>query len=467
MDQINFLNKRSEQKYAIAYYRHSAEDKQENSVLIQREHTHEFAKKHGIEIIHEESDEGKTGLLADRPGFNKLFDDWILNEIAPQFEYVLVYDVSRWGRFQDQDEAAYYEFRCKRKGKKVIYVSRGFPDKEQELMSHLQTSIERYMAAEYSRQLSNKVFYGCAEVSKQGYSAGGTACYGMGRLLLDTDKNPIRALKFGEHKQIANERVTFVPLENESTQAVRDIFKMFVDEKRTLEQIASSLNRKGIRSSCGGQWNTSKIVHILTNETYIGNRIYNKTWNRLRQGKRKNPRSDWIVCSRAFQAVVDEKTFKKAQERVKALSVYEKSGTFCSVRKVKSFVQTQVRHLLKESGLNSDIIESFLGQLPMIISVSLREHSEKLLCFVLPNKLRMYDSVLALGISNNDPNNIEFIFKIPCDDFNIGGLILLSPKSKEYRAYLIDNKNIQNCILGLVNDFCAKYDCMDKMNEGV
>src|SRR3989338_5043490 len=152
-------------KRAIAYYRHSAEDKQENSVLIQREHAQKFAAQYQIEIIHEEADEGKSGLLSNRPGFEKLFSEWILKSDAPQFDYVLVYDVSRWGRFQDQDEAAYYEFRCKQQGKQVVYVTRGFPKEDQKLITHLQASIERYMAAEYSRQLSDNVFRGCLKVS--------------------------------------------------------------------------------------------------------------------------------------------------------------------------------------------------------------------------------------------------------------------------------------------------------------
>lgn len=88
---------------AVAYFRHSAEDKQENSVAIQRDHATQFAAQYDIEIIHEEADEGETGLLAARPGFKRLFENWILNELARPFKYILVYDVSRWGRFQDQD----------------------------------------------------------------------------------------------------------------------------------------------------------------------------------------------------------------------------------------------------------------------------------------------------------------------------------------------------------------------------
>jgi DNA invertase Pin-like site-specific DNA recombinase len=217
-------------KKAVAYYRHSAEDKQENSVAIQRQHTQKFAAEHNIEIIHEEADEGKSGLLANRPAFEQLFTEWIENK-EKSFDYVFVYDVSRWGRFQDQDQAAHLTYLCKKHGKEVVYISRGFINATNQLSASLEISLQRYMAAEYSRQLSDKVFYGCVKVSEQGYSAGGTAVYGMARLLLDVNKQPIRILKTGEHKQIANERVTFIPKEDETTETVREIFNLFVKEK--------------------------------------------------------------------------------------------------------------------------------------------------------------------------------------------------------------------------------------------
>ena len=42
------------------------------------------------------------------------------------FDHVLVYDVSRWGRFQDVDESAHYEFICKEAGVKVVYCAEQF-----------------------------------------------------------------------------------------------------------------------------------------------------------------------------------------------------------------------------------------------------------------------------------------------------------------------------------------------------
>ncbi len=266
-----------QKRRAIAYYRHSAEDKQENSVQIQRDHTHKFIAENDVKLIHEEADEGKTGLLATRPAFERLLNDWIKNPAAPEFEYVLVYDVSRWGRFQDQNEGAYYEFLCKQYGRKVVYVTHVFPKEDQQLISHLQTSIERDMAADYSRQLSEKVFYGSVKVSEQGFSAGGTACYGMARQLLDEQHKPIGILEKGQHKLVSNQRVTFVPRNDETTKAVKEAFELLVHNWGTPESIATALNAKGIPSANGGLWNRGKVLNILTNETYTGARIYNKT----------------------------------------------------------------------------------------------------------------------------------------------------------------------------------------------
>jgi DNA invertase Pin-like site-specific DNA recombinase len=43
-----------------------------------------------------------------------------------KFRRIIVLDVSRWGRFQDADEAAHYEFVCKRAGINVIYCAEEF-----------------------------------------------------------------------------------------------------------------------------------------------------------------------------------------------------------------------------------------------------------------------------------------------------------------------------------------------------
>ena len=81
---------------AIAYYRHSAQDRQENSIPIQQDQVREWASKNGVEIIHEFSDAGKSGLNSeDRPAFTEMMEEWVTKRT--DFAYILCLDVSRWG----------------------------------------------------------------------------------------------------------------------------------------------------------------------------------------------------------------------------------------------------------------------------------------------------------------------------------------------------------------------------------
>ena len=43
----------------IAYYRHSAQDRQENSIRIQQDQVREWEREHGVEIIQEFADHGR------------------------------------------------------------------------------------------------------------------------------------------------------------------------------------------------------------------------------------------------------------------------------------------------------------------------------------------------------------------------------------------------------------------------
>lgn len=83
---------------AVAYYRHSAQVGQENSVEIQQENVRKFADKYGIEIVDEYADRGKSGLTTEgREQFKEMMKRV---ETDDRFQFVLCYDVSRWGRFR-------------------------------------------------------------------------------------------------------------------------------------------------------------------------------------------------------------------------------------------------------------------------------------------------------------------------------------------------------------------------------
>ncbi len=51
---------------AVAYYRHSAQDRQENSIPIQQDQVRTWARENGVEIIREFCDAGRSELNPER-----------------------------------------------------------------------------------------------------------------------------------------------------------------------------------------------------------------------------------------------------------------------------------------------------------------------------------------------------------------------------------------------------------------
>ncbi|MBK8270668.1 MAG: recombinase family protein [Planctomycetes bacterium] len=295
----------------MAYYRHSAQDRQENSVAIQQEQVQQWAQANGVEIIHEFSDRGKSGLTAEgRDGFNDMMENWV--KLRDDFQFVLCLDVSRWGRFQDIDLSATYSADCKRHGKQVIYTTLGKP-KPNDQLYQVYVQFERFRAAQYSKELSDKVFRGCVKISQQGYWAGGKPPYGFRRMLLDEARHPVQILAPGQRKSIQNQRVTLAEGDTGQVLAIRRIFQEFTETLRTTWEIAHGLNRDGIASPSGSAWDGARVRHILINERYVGTMIYNKTTQKLKTPTRHNPKSDWVKTERAFGAIIDREVFDRAQ----------------------------------------------------------------------------------------------------------------------------------------------------------
>ena len=99
---------------AAQYVRMSTEH-QQYSTENQADAIRQYAERRGFEIVRTYADEGKSGLrLEGRDALKQLIAD--VQNGAADFTAILVYDVSRWGRFQDADESAYYEYICKRAG---------------------------------------------------------------------------------------------------------------------------------------------------------------------------------------------------------------------------------------------------------------------------------------------------------------------------------------------------------------
>lgn len=299
-------------KRAVAYYRHSAQDRQENSIPIQQDQVREWAEKNDVEIIKEFMDAGKSGLNAEgRPAFTEMMEEWVKKN--RDFQYILCLDVSRWGRFQDIDLSATFSSECKQHGKSVVYTTMGLP-KENDNFQPVYLHFERFRAAQYSKELSEKVWRGCMKIAEQGYWAGGTAPYGMQRLLLDEKREPVGVLEPGQHKSIHNQRVTLTEGDPVEIGVIHRIFHEFTELLYSEHRIAEGLNTDGVPSANTPRWSAGMVVHRLRNEKYAGTMVYNKTQSKLKTPTKLNPPEEWVRTPGAFEGIVDFEQFVRAQE---------------------------------------------------------------------------------------------------------------------------------------------------------
>ena len=176
------------------------------------------------------------------------------------------------------------------------------------------------MAGEYSRELSAKVFAGQCRLIEMGFRQGGTAGFGLRRVLVDQSGEIKSELKTGEHKSLATDRVILKPGPEKEIQIVLKMYSWLIDEDLKFGDIANRLNLMNIRTDHGRQWTYNTVKQVLTNEKYIGNNVYNRQSFKLKQHHVFNPPDMWIRKEAAFEGIVPLETFMAAQELITSRS---------------------------------------------------------------------------------------------------------------------------------------------------
>ncbi|AJC03577.1 MULTISPECIES: recombinase family protein [Enterobacteriaceae] len=308
-------------KVRVAQYLRMSTDHQQYSLHNQSEYIKDYAEKNNMEIAYTYDDAGKSGVsIIGRHSLQQLLSDVEQKKI--DIQAVLFYDVSRFGRFQNSDEAAYYSFLFERNGVDLIYCSEPIPTKDFPLESSVILNIKRSSAAYHSRNLSEKVFIGQANLIKLGYHQGGMAGYGLRRLLVDENGIAKEILGFRKRKSIQTDRVILIPGPKNEIKIVNSIYDLFIDDNMPEFIIAERLNEQNIPAENGTLWTRAKIHQILTNEKYIGNNIYNKTSSKLKSRLVKNPKNEWVRCDKAYKPIISKKKYNKAQEIIQLRSVH-------------------------------------------------------------------------------------------------------------------------------------------------
>ena len=321
---------------AVAYLRMST-DLQQYSTENQMAVIKSYAAEHDMEIVAIYSDEAKSGLrLENRPGMRQMLEDAQREDSG--FDVILVYDISRWGRFQDPDEGGSLEFACKQAEVEVHYCMEQFVN-DGSPVSTIVKAVKRTMAAEYSRELSEKVFAGQCRLIELGFRQGGAAGYGLRRMRIDQSGSPQGLLEKGQYKSLQTDRVILVPGPEEEVETVRWIYRQFVEGGMLESEIAALLNERGIETDQRRRWTRATVHQVLTNEKYIGNNVYNRHSYKLKKRHRDNPPEEWVRADGAFEPIVDQRLFFTAEGMIR-----ERNRHFSNDEMLDRLKQLYARH---------------------------------------------------------------------------------------------------------------------------
>lgn len=300
---------------AWAFYRRST-DRQELSIDDQRNEAHSFAQGRGWVIVREfEPRLGYgSGLTIDRDSeFLEMVR--VAEQRSHGVKYLVVYDVSRFGRLQTE-EKIYWEQRFKKDGGiQIVYIHGDFKN-DGSLGDTLLKVVKHAEAHEYSMKLSEVTLRGAKSHSLLGHSAGGAAPFGYDRLEIDPAGNPIRVMnQSNDWKSNKMHRVVWTPSPLRAP-VVRWIFETY-EQGTGLNLIVQKLNAQKTPAPRSQYWSKTMVHYLLRNRVYLGERIYNRrSYKAYRRGERANlpnPKDTWIIKENAHEPIVDRGLFERVQ----------------------------------------------------------------------------------------------------------------------------------------------------------
>lgn len=247
---------------AVIYARYSSDSQRDASIDQQVKACEQYAIDQGYEVLRIYQDRALTGKTDKRPDFLRMIRD----SGKQDFSFVIVYALDRFSR--NKYDSAIYKQKLKENGVRVLSAMEHITD---DPTGQLMESILEGFAQYYSDELSQKIHRGLTDNAEKGIVNG--------------------SVPLG-YRRGADGHAEIVP---EEAEIVREIFRR-VRTGEQLIRIVEDLNRRGVKTKKGAQWNKSSFNRLLSNERYIGVYLYKEF--RIEGG---------------FPAIIDEETFRAVQ----------------------------------------------------------------------------------------------------------------------------------------------------------
>jgi DNA invertase Pin-like site-specific DNA recombinase len=302
----------SEPHRAALYLRMSTE-RQKYSIENQACVLYAYAVEHEIEVVKQFRDEAKSGLTFEgRPAMRQLIEEAQSGHC--EFNFILTYDVSRWGRFQDTDESAYYEHLCRQAGIRVVYCAEGFDDYEGPI-SFVLKCLKRTMAAEYSRDLSQKVTDARWRMAKAALHTGSRPRIGLRRAVVNKDDEVVGTVEDGCCRRQLGDRLMIRPGPEHEQVVVRRIFLQYAELLLSIPAIVKGLNEDPVARLKRRTWTFDMVRQMLIDERYIGNVVI-RSFHQPGQIERAKTPTKIIRHESLFQPIVPVEHFRAAAKRL-------------------------------------------------------------------------------------------------------------------------------------------------------
>ncbi len=296
------------------YYRLSVEDDgidtESNSILSQRTLVQKYITDHKEFAEYgfcEFYDDGYSGTTMDRPGMQELLAG-IENNII---QCVIVKDISRFSR--DYIElGTYMEHIFPFMRVRFIAITDHYDSNDYIGTVGIDIAFKSLLSDFYCKDVSDKVKSSLEARKKQGKYATGSVSFGY----MKNKDNPQELLVVQEEAEV-----------------IKYIFSLSIAGNNLIE-ICKTLNDEGVKTPLEYKnsrkkqyrkeleqkhkyWQPSVVRTILTNETYTGSMVYNKTKQAGVGSKKKilKPRSEWKVFPRHHTAIIDKETFDRVQDK--------------------------------------------------------------------------------------------------------------------------------------------------------
>ena len=237
----------------VAYVRESTEEQDKGfSPDNQERMMQQYADKHNIRIVKWYKDLISGTKASKRVDFQKIITD----AKEQKFDIILIFHTSRFAR-NVKEARKYKELLRQQLNIDVISVTQPFGDWNNP-SAFLNEGVNELFDEYYSKQLSFWVRSSLKEKRRQGKQLGNPPFgYYKKRLGYDSEKDrPIYSQKWLVNKKEAD--------------IVKKIFKMYSMGKYSYADIASKLNKLGLKTKYNNVFTYTSIKGILNNQTYLG-----------------------------------------------------------------------------------------------------------------------------------------------------------------------------------------------------